>query len=62
MLEIADHKPKVLRACLENVLKLYQEGVVKPQIGGMYTASELPQAHSDMENGQTMGKLVVCWD
>ncbi|MFZ9028415.1 MAG: quinone oxidoreductase family protein [Crocinitomicaceae bacterium] len=62
MLEIADHKPQVLRACLESVLKLYQEGVVKPQIGGMYSAADLPKAHSDMEGGQTMGKLVVCWD
>ncbi len=62
MLEIADHKPKVLRTCLESVLKLYRDGVVKPQIGGMYSAAELPKAHSDMETGQTMGKLVVTWD
>ena len=62
MLEIADHKPQVLRACLESVLKLYQDGIVKPQIGGTYSSVELPKAHSDMETGQTMGKLVVCWN
>ena len=62
MLEIADNKPQVLRSCLESVLKLYQDGIVKPQIGGTYSGSELPKAHSDMETGQTMGKLVVCWD
>lgn len=62
MLEIADEKPKVLRVCLESILKLYQEGVVKPQVGGTYTSSELPKAHTDMESGKTMGKLVVLWD
>lgn len=62
MLEIADEKPEVLRVCLEGVLKLYQDGIVKPQVGGTYKLSDLPQAHTDMESGNTMGKLVVLWD
>jgi len=62
MLDIADQKPQVLRACLEGILKLYREGVVKPQIGGMYSSFDLPKAHSYMESGQSMGKLIVCWD
>ena len=62
MLDIADQKPQVLRACLKGILKLYREGVVKPQIGGMYSAFDLPKAHSYMESGQSMGKLIVCWD
>lgn len=62
MLEIADEKPELMRVCLENIVKLYQEGVVKPQIGGTYKSAELPKAHMDMEGGKTMGKLVVLWD
>lgn len=62
MLEIADQKPDLMRICLENIVKLYQEGIVKPQVGGVYKSRELPKAHMDMEGGKTMGKLVVLWD
>lgn len=62
MLRIADDRPEVLKTCLENVVKLYQQGVVKPQVGGVYTSNDLSKAHADLECGKTMGKLVVTWE
>jgi NADPH:quinone reductase-like Zn-dependent oxidoreductase len=62
MLKIADNKPKVLEFCLTSVVKLYSEGKIKPQAGGIYSSSQLNEAHSALESGKTTGKLSVYWD
>lgn len=61
MLRIADYKPYTLKYCMENVIQLLQEGKIAPHVGGMYKATELAQAHSDMENRKTIGKIGVIW-
>lgn len=61
MLKIADNKPVVLEYCLKEVVKLYQEGKLKPQSGGMYPADKLNEAHAALESGKTTGKLGVKW-
>lgn len=61
MLHIADYKPDTLKYCMENVIQLLQEGKIAPHVGGMYKATELAQAHSDMENRKTIGKIGVIW-
>ena len=61
MLKIADNKPKVLEFCLQSVVNLYSEGKIKPQIGGVYKAAQLPEAHTALESGKTTGKLAVKW-
>lgn len=61
MLKIADNKPKVLEFCLQSVVHLYTEGKIKPQIGGVFDASQLPEAHEALESGKTTGKLAVKW-
>lgn len=61
MLKIADNKPKVLEFCLQSVVNLYSEGKIKPQIGGVYEASQLGDAHNALESGKTTGKLAVNW-
>lgn len=62
MLKVADNKPKVLAYCLNSVVKLYSEGKIKPQTGGIYTSSQLNEAHSALESGKTTGKLSIHWD
>lgn len=62
MLKIADNKPKVLEHCLTAVVQLYKEGKIKPQVGGVFPASQLNEAHSALESGKTTGKLSVYWD
>jgi len=62
MLKIADNKPKVLEYCLKEVVALYSEGKLTPQVGGKYKADALPEAHAALESGKTTGKLSVFWD
>ena len=61
MLKIADDKPEVLLFCLQEISKLYLEGKIKPQVGGLYNANQLAEAHDALEGGKTTGKLVVTW-
>ncbi len=61
MLRIADYKPDTLKYCLENVIQLLQEGKIDPHVGKLYPATELAQAHSDMENRKTIGKTGIIW-
>lgn len=61
MLRIADHKPMVLKRCLENVVRLYDEGVFKPSAGKIFKAEEIAQAHKFLESRQSTGKVACKW-
>lgn len=62
MLKIADNRPMVLKKCLKDVVTLYQDGKINPQVGGVYSVNELGKAHAALEGGKTTGKLTVKWD
>ena len=62
MLKIADNRPMVLTHCLKEVVALYQDGKLIPQVGGIYSIDEVAKAHEALENGKTTGKLTVKWD
>ena len=62
MLRIADDKPEVLHRVLKDTVRLYDEGVLHPEIGGEYSIGELNEAHSALENRKTMGKIAILWD
>jgi len=59
VLRIADLQPKLLKKCLEEVVKLYENKQIQPQNGGEFHHTELAKAHQLLESGQTTGKLVV---
>ncbi len=61
MLKIADHKPQLIASALKALIKLQQEGVIDPKIGGTYPISDLAKAHDDLEYRRTSGKLAVKW-
>jgi NADPH:quinone reductase-like Zn-dependent oxidoreductase len=61
MLRIADQKPEVLKFCLKEVVKLFQAGQLTPIVGGVYSSSQLPQAHEELASGKSTGKLTVRW-
>ena len=61
MLKIADNRPMVLQKCLMDVIELYRQGVIKPQVGGVYAVEDIAKAHDAMESGRTTGKLTVKW-
>lgn len=62
MLKIADNRPMVLAECLNEVVKLYMNGELKPQVGGVFPIDQVADAHAALENGKTTGKLTVKWD
>ena len=62
MLKIADNKQKVMSYCLQQVLQLYKEKSITPQVGGNYPVSEISKAHEALENRTTIGKLAIHWD
>lgn len=61
MLKIADHKPMVLKRCLENVVNLVEEGVFKPQGGKIFKADEIAEAHKYLEGRKSTGKVACVW-
>ena len=61
MLRIADYKPLVLQHCLQEVVKLTEQGVLKPHIGGTFKADEIGKAHAFLESRNSMGKIAITW-
>jgi NADPH:quinone reductase-like Zn-dependent oxidoreductase len=61
MLKLADNRPQVLSYCMTKVMELYQQGLLKPEVGATFAAHELANAHALLESGESMGKIVVKW-
>lgn len=61
MLRIADNRPLVLQRCMQNVARLAQEGVLRPVVGGRFTADKIADAHAFLEGRGSTGKIVVTW-
>jgi NADPH2:quinone reductase len=61
MLKIADNKPNVLKRCLENVVRLVEEGVFKPQGGKIFKAEDIAEAHKYLEQRKSIGKVACTW-
>ena len=61
MLRIADDKPEILLQCMQDLVKLADEGKIDPQIGKMYPVEELNEAHTALEKRQTTGKIGIKW-
>jgi len=61
MLRIADHKPKVLKRCLEKVVEMTENGILDPKEGGVFKIDDLGKAHAFLESRNSVGKIVVKW-
>lgn len=61
MLRIADHRPLVLKRCLEAVVDLALKGELQPSVGGRYTAEQIAAAHEFLGGRASTGKVVVSW-
>lgn len=59
MLRIADYRPDIMQHCLGAVIDLYQRKKIQPYVGKLYPAKDLAQAHQDMENRKTIGKIGI---
>jgi NADPH:quinone reductase-like Zn-dependent oxidoreductase len=61
MLRIADSKPTALKRCLDNVVKLHEQGIFKPHVGGVFPVSKIGEAHAFLEGRKSTGKITVTW-
>jgi NADPH:quinone reductase-like Zn-dependent oxidoreductase len=61
MLRIADHKPHALQRVIHSVVDLYNQGQLKPHVGGKFNAQDISEAHDFLENRKSIGKIVVEW-
>ena len=61
MLQIADHKPEIIRDCLQAVVKLAAEGIFIPSPANLFPVAEIAQAHEYLEKRNSMGKVAIQW-
>jgi NADPH2:quinone reductase len=57
-----EHDAELLRATHQSLLGLLDADLVRPRIGADYSFADLPQAISDVSEGQVVGKAVVVVD
>jgi len=61
MLRIADDRPNTLKRCLQGVVRLVEDGVLKPKVGGVFKADQIAEAHDLLASRKSIGKIVVEW-
>lgn len=61
MLKIADNKPKVLQSCLNEMVEMAQHGEINPEVGNEFPFEKIAEAHQQLEEGKTIGKIVINW-
>ncbi|MEZ4800829.1 MAG: zinc-binding dehydrogenase [Flavobacteriales bacterium] len=59
MLKVGDYKPQIIQECMQELVKLWQEGRIQPVNGGVYNKSQLTDAHSDLEHRKVIGKAII---
>lgn len=61
MLRIAEQSPSVLGDVMQKVVDLADQNILKPHIGGEFTAKEIADAHHLLESRNSIGKVVLNW-
>ena len=61
MLRIADHRKQIFKHCIDEVVKLYENGVIDPIVGKEFSADQLAEAHAYLEKRKSIGKVVLNW-
>jgi len=59
VLRIADSQPHLLKHCLNEVVNLHNNQQIRPQNGGAFHHSDLVKAHTLLESGKSIGKIIV---
>ena len=62
MLHIADKRVSILQDCLQQVVKLFDQGVFIPAEGTIFKATEIASAHRYLQEKKAIGKIAIVWD
>ena len=61
MLKVAEENPEKIAKVMQEVIRLTEEGILTPHVGGEYQVEQLAEAHALLESRKSMGKIVVKW-
>ncbi len=61
MLRIADHRKNIFKYSIDEVVKLYEQGVINPIVGKEFSTDQLADAHEYLEKRKSVGKVVLGW-
>ena len=61
MLKVAEENPEKIAKVMQEVIRLTEEGILMPHVGGEFQVEQLAEAHAFLESRKSMGKIVVKW-
>ena len=61
MLRIADERRDIIQRCLNAVVPLAAAGKLRPEVGKVFAAAQLAEAHDFLGSRQSVGKTVIQW-
>ncbi|WP_339667201.1 zinc-binding dehydrogenase, partial [Maribacter arcticus] len=61
MLKVGEENPEKMAKVMQEVIRLTEEGILNPHVGGEYQVEQLAEAHAFLESRKSMGKIVVKW-
>jgi len=62
MLRIADHHPEILKQCMQEVINLAKQKVIRPSLSQTFPANQIAEAHDFLEQRKSRGKVALLWD
>ena len=61
MLKIADRRPLLAAECLHGAVQAAEQGILRPHVHDVLPAGRLPEAHTLLASGATLGKVALRW-
>lgn len=61
MLQVADNRKQVFKHCISEVVKMAEQGIIKPQLDKVFDVQNIANAHDYLESRQSIGKIAVKW-
>lgn len=61
MLKVGDYRPMALQQVLQEVVDGANQGLLQPKATQLFAATELYEAHTQLEQRQTTGKVAIAW-
>ena len=61
MLKVGEENPEKMAKVMQEVIRLTEEGILTPYVGGEYQVEQLAEAHAFLESRKSMGKIVIKW-
>lgn len=61
MLTVAENQPAKIGSDMKEVVDWYNQGIVKPFVGGEFMVDQIAEAHQFLQSRKSKGKIVVLW-